>query len=277
MTSRRVTSSDGVSIAVDEMGRPDGQPIVFVHGFAQSGGIWAGLGEGRLAATYRLVAMDLRGHGASDKPEDERAYASERLGDDLDAVLRGLALERPVVAAWSYGGVVLGEYLRRRGGGALGGVLLVAAAIAVGKAAQALFGPAMMSNARALLSADGATYEAGARAFLGGCAATPLDLAHVERALVAMRKVPVHVRRALLFHGADYSTELARCEAPIATVHGDADGVVLPAMSALVSTLVPSCDATLLAGVGHLPWLEASEAFDETVRSIAERARTRSP
>ncbi|MBX3258788.1 MAG: alpha/beta hydrolase [Labilithrix sp.] len=275
MTIRRVTSSDGLAIAVEDMGQPEGQPIVFVHGFAQSRGSWTSLRDGRLAATHRLVAMDLRGHGDSDKPDDERAYASERLGDDLHAVLHGLALERPVVVAWSYGGVVLGEYLRRHGGGALGGVLLAAAAVQVGKPAQALFGPVMTSNARALLSADAAAYEAGARAFVSGCSAAPLDGAHVERAVAAMLRVPVHVRRALLFHSADYSPELARCEAPTATVHGEADQVVLPRMSALVSALAPSCDPTLVAGVGHLPWLESSEAFDASVRSIARRARTR--
>jgi non-heme chloroperoxidase len=274
MTTRFVISSDGLAIAVEDVGRLEGQPLVFIHGFAQSRGSWRSVLEGPLTATHRLVALDLRGHGDSDKPDDERAYASERLGDDLQAVLEGLGLERPVIVAWSYGGVVLGEYLRRHGGGALGGILLAAAAMQVGKPAHALFGPAMMSNARALLSADAATYEAGARAFVSGCAAAPLDLPHVERAVTAMLRVPVHVRRALLFHSADYSPELARCEAPIATVHGASDQVVLPRMSALSCALVPSCDSTLIADVGHLPWIESTDAFNASVRAIAERARS---
>jgi non-heme chloroperoxidase len=284
VTARFVISSDGLAIAVDDAGQADGQPIVFVHGFAQSRQSWASLLAGPLAATHRLVAMDLRGHGDSDKPDDDRAYVSERLGDDLHAVLGGLALERPVVVAWSYGGVVLGEFLRRHGDAALGGILLVAAAIQVGKPAQALsagparvqalFGPAMMSNARALLSADAATYEAGARAFVSGCSAAPLGEHDVEQAIAAMRRVPVHVRRALLFHSGDYSPELSRCEAPIATVHGTADQVVLPQMSDLVASLVPTCEQTRIDGVGHMPWIESTEAFHGAVRAIADRART---
>jgi pimeloyl-ACP methyl ester carboxylesterase len=264
-------AADGVRLAWGDGGRPDGRPIVLLHGIAQSREVWRSLVEGPLGGAHRLVAVDLRGHGDSERPEDDGAYGSERLGADLDAVIEGLGLARPLVVAWSYGGVVLGAYLRRYGSARLGGILLAAAAVQVGKAARALFGPAMMSNARALISTDEAEYEAGARSFLRGCTAAPLAPGVFDRALEAMLRVPAHVRRPLLARSEDYLPELARCTAPIATIHGSLDAVVLPQMSELVASSAPGTRSDVLEGVGHIAWLESPDAFVAAVRALDRR------
>jgi non-heme chloroperoxidase len=269
-----VRSTGDVNIAVEDVGPRDARAVVFVHGFAQSRHSFRPLFEGPLARDHRLVAFDLRGHGESDKPAGESPYRDgDLLGDDLHAVIETLGLVRPVVVAWSYGGVVLGEYLRRRGDAALSAVLLAAAAIHVGRSAKAFFGPAMLGNARALLSDDLAVYEAGARAFAAACTAGPIDDSVIEGAVVHMLQVPVHVRRALLSRDADFSDDYARCEVPIVTAHGRADQVVLPLMSEHVGRLVPSSVAVLLDRVGHLPWVEAPESFAEAIRELVAGTR----
>lgn len=267
-----IRAADGVRLAWGEAGKPDGRPIVLLHGIAQSRDLWQSLAEGPLAEEHRLVAVDLRGHGDSDKPEDEGAYTPVRLGDDLRAVIEGLGLACPLVVAWSYGGVALGGYLRRYGSAGLGGILLAAAAVQVGKPARALFGPTMMSNVRALMSPDEAEYEAGARAFLRGATARPLAPAAFDRALEAMLRVPGHVRRALLMRSEDYLPEVARCTAPLATVHGALDAVVFPAMSEMVAAAAPETKSEVLEGVGHVAWLEAPDAFVAAVRALNLRA-----
>jgi non-heme chloroperoxidase len=271
---RFVRSTGDVNIAVEEAGPRDAPPIVFLHGFAQSRHAFRPLLDGPLGQTHRLVAFDLRGHGDSDKPDGESPYVQgDCLGDDLHAVLEDLGLVRPVVVAWSYGGVVLGEYLRKRRGNALAGVLLAAAAIQVGKGAKAFFGPAMLENARALLSDDPAVYEAGSRAFVAGCSVEPLSPVVVDAAVAHMRRVPVHVRRAYLARSDDFSAELGRCEVPLVTVHGRGDRVVLPLLSEHIGALVPSTVAVVLDRVGHLPWLEAPEPFAQTVRELVAGTR----
>lgn len=277
MTTRHeVSSEDGVTIAVEEAGPAQARPIVLLHGIAQSRAVWRSVLAGPLADAYRLLAVDLRGHGDSSAPEGSDAYAKgERLGGDLRAVLDGLALERPIVLAWSYGGVVLGEYLRRYGAASLGGVLCVAAAVKVGKPARALFGPAMMDNARALMSEDAAVYEAGSRAFLAACPAHPLGDAFVADGVREMLRAPAHVRRALLTRSEDYSAEVAACTAPVATLHGAQDQVVLPRMSDEIAAMHPGMPHTRVPGVGHLPWLEAPPAFEVAVRVFVERVARR--
>jgi len=61
-----VTTADGVRLNVVETGNPQGPAIVFVHGISQSWLSWiAQLSDPALRAKYRLIAFDLRGHGAS--------------------------------------------------------------------------------------------------------------------------------------------------------------------------------------------------------------------
>jgi pimeloyl-ACP methyl ester carboxylesterase len=80
----------------------------------------------RLAGSFRLVAIDLRGHGLSDKPRN--AYSDSQLWtDDVHAVITELGLERPIASASSYGGIVVCDYLRCYGDAGLGGVHFVGA------------------------------------------------------------------------------------------------------------------------------------------------------
>jgi pimeloyl-ACP methyl ester carboxylesterase len=272
MTTTFVRSTDDVNLAVEEAGPRGARAIVFLHGFGQSRHSWRALLDGPLATDHRLVAVDLRGHGDSDKPTPLEAYAQdERLGQDLEAVLDALDVRRPTLVAWSYGGVVVGEYLRRYGSGRIGGLLLSAAAVMVGRTAKGFFGPGMLSHARALLSDDPEQYEAGARAFVGACSKVPLDESFVEQAVAQMKRVPVHVRRAYLSRSEDFSPEIARCSVPIVTVHGSADEVVLPAMSEHVHELSPSSVYVGLEEVGHVPWLEAQGPFLRTLRELSAR------
>jgi pimeloyl-ACP methyl ester carboxylesterase len=269
--TRLVRAPDGVRLAVDESGAPQGTPVVFLHGIAQSRRAWQSVLEGPLAREHRLIAVDLRGHGDSDRPEGDEAYTGERLGADLKAVCDDLGLAQPVIVAWSYSGVVVGEYLRANGGGDLGAILFAAAAIKVGKPARALFGPAMLTHGRALMSEDPAIYEAGARAFLLACAARPVNASFLEEGLSEMARVPAHVRRTLLGRSEDYSAEVATCGLPLATLHGALDAVVLPAMSEQIASLAPGVESTYLPDVGHLASIEAPEAFNAAIRALVAR------
>jgi pimeloyl-ACP methyl ester carboxylesterase len=62
---------------VVETGNPDGKPILFIHGLSGCGLVWGRQLGSELGRDFRLVAMDLRGHGMSAKPRD--AYGDSRL------------------------------------------------------------------------------------------------------------------------------------------------------------------------------------------------------
>lgn len=85
-----VMSAEGYRIATYTWGDPDADPVLCVHGFASScRDNWVDTGWVRdlVRAGYRVVGVDQRGHGASDKPDDARAYTMGAFVADLLAVL----------------------------------------------------------------------------------------------------------------------------------------------------------------------------------------------
>ncbi|WP_266158104.1 alpha/beta hydrolase [Dyella silvatica] len=103
------TSSDGRRIAYDISG--GGPAIVLLHGGAQSRQIWHTLGYvDRLQAHYRVLSIDLRGHGQSDKPIDASAYTTAQQCEDILAVADQAGIEQFVL--WGYSlGANIGRYL----------------------------------------------------------------------------------------------------------------------------------------------------------------------
>ena len=65
MTIASAVSSDGAAIAYRTLGDPAARPLLLVHGWAQSSACWGPDLLAELATRFRVVAMDLRGHGHS--------------------------------------------------------------------------------------------------------------------------------------------------------------------------------------------------------------------
>jgi len=78
--------SDGVELSWDAVG--EGAPLLLVHGSALSKAIWRGFGYTKaFREHFRVITMDLRGHGRSAKPHTQQAYAMDTLVADALAVL----------------------------------------------------------------------------------------------------------------------------------------------------------------------------------------------
>jgi pimeloyl-ACP methyl ester carboxylesterase len=126
---REVTAPDGLTLALYEAGKSDGPEILFIHGFSQCALCWTGqFADPHLSSRFRLTALDLRGHGASDKPLDPTRYAEDRFfADDVKAAMDELGLKRPVLVAWSYAGRIVEDYLEAYGTARLAGINYVCA------------------------------------------------------------------------------------------------------------------------------------------------------
>jgi pimeloyl-ACP methyl ester carboxylesterase len=115
MAERRVHTvigGGGIRLHVEETGNPRGPGVLFIHGYSQCRLAWRRQMDSALAGELRLVAMDSRGHGLSEKPKD--AYADSRLwADDVQAVINTLELKHPILCC-SYG-VVICDYVRHHG------------------------------------------------------------------------------------------------------------------------------------------------------------------
>jgi pimeloyl-ACP methyl ester carboxylesterase len=259
----------GLRLHVREWGNPQGPPIVFVHGWSQSQLCWSRQTAGPLAADFRLVTFDLRGHGMSEKPPDAAAYVDAQLwADDLDAVVGQLELERPVVVAWSYGGFVVTDYLAAYGEGAIAGVDLVGAAVLRTPGFEHI-GPGLLENASDACGPDLPESIAAMRRFLRACTVRPLSDPDWSTALSWNMVVPAEVRAALFAREIDAGDVLAHLTIPVLVTHGRADAIVLPSMAEHVLAVCRTVRASWYDDVGHLPFLEDSGRFD---RELAEFA-----
>lgn len=101
----QVQVDDGVTLEVATFGADGGVPLMLVHGF---GGAKEDFGDhfAALAERRRVIALDLRGHGDSDKPDDPMAYSLDRLARDVVAVADACRAERIDLLGHSMGGMV---------------------------------------------------------------------------------------------------------------------------------------------------------------------------
>ncbi len=86
-------------------GPVSGPTYLLVHGLASNAAMWLGVGDLLAQEASRVVAVDLRGHGRSEKPDE--GYAISEVVTDLAALVEALGLDRPVVAGQSWGGNVV--------------------------------------------------------------------------------------------------------------------------------------------------------------------------
>ena len=99
---------DGVNLRYLETG--SGEPaLVFIHGWCCSQSTWGDQIEA-FAPKHRIIAVDLRGHGESDKPDQD--YDIAGFADDMAWLIEEIGLERPVLIGHSMGGVTTLNLLR---------------------------------------------------------------------------------------------------------------------------------------------------------------------
>jgi pimeloyl-ACP methyl ester carboxylesterase len=96
-------NNQGVRIHYEVEGK--GPPLVLLHGLGGNLEMWYGSGYERpLKKDYQLILMDVRGHGASDKPHNPESYKLELLVSDVVAVLDDLSINKAHFFGYSMGG-----------------------------------------------------------------------------------------------------------------------------------------------------------------------------
>ena len=271
--SEKIIGGGGLNLAAYEAGKADGRPILFIHGFSGNYLTWDGVLSGPLAAEFRLVAFDLRGHGESDKPlQADRYTNSELWADDLAAVIRAKNLVRPVLVGWSYGGYVIADYIRKFGDSKLGGVVFLGSVTKNGTAEAAEFlTPEVLALFPDVLSADVRKSINGTRAltrmFANSMSETTWEIAYGSAMMV-----PPSVRAAMFSRVLDNDDVLSHIRVPTLAIHGTGDRIVRVSAARHTAGTVPNAKLLLYDGVGHAPHLEVPERLS---RDLAEFVRAR--
>jgi len=274
MKTHTVLGAAGVKLHVREYGKSTGVPILLIHGWSQSHLCWSKQYESALKDEARIVALDLRGHGMSDAPIEIGQYTdSDKWADDVAAVIDQLALDRPILVGWSYGGYIISDYVRRKGQDKIAGINFVAAAVVLGaKAFASLVGPGFLENAPGACQDDLPTNIAAIRRFVRACIVKPVSQDDFEEFLAFNMIVKPSVRAALTQRELDFGLLLEGITVPVLVTHGRADTVVLPAMADYILHHCKTAQVSWYEGVGHAPFLEEPLRFNTELKRFAGRA-----
>jgi pimeloyl-[acyl-carrier protein] methyl ester esterase len=251
---KKLTLADGRQIAWREAG--SGSTLVLLHGWSMSSAVFAEVIE-ELAANFRLLAPDLRGHGASDPGA---GYAFADFAVDLAEWIQALDLREVVLVGWSLGGQValelcplIREQLRR--------LILVSTTPRFTAAADWAAGlPDLQVRAMArdlkrnYLKTMGDFF---ALQFAGEEMPRERYRRIVDFAVRDGRLPEPEVALAALetLRLGDQRSGLGAINVPALVQHGELDRITLPGAADYLAGHLPAAELELLPGIGHAPFL----------------------
>lgn len=271
MNAHTVVGHGGTKLHVVEAGKPTGKPILFIHGFSQCSLAWTKQLSSDLASSFRLLAMDIRGHGLSDKPRD--AYGESKIwADDVRAVIEHLKLTKPVLVGWSYGGVIISDYVAAYGENEIAATNWVAAVCRLGAplVGGSFLGAPFLALVPGFFSENADESVGALRSLIRMCIPSGLSPEEEYLLLGVNVAVPPHVRVGLFSRTLDNDSVVARMKKPMLVTCGDKDVIVLPAMRDHLARLAPHAKVSNYAGSGHAPFWDAPERFNRELRELRE-------
>jgi len=273
--SYTVTAPDGVSIAVQEAGDPNGPPIVFIHGLLGSHLSWEKQVGSPALQHYRLITYDMRGHGVSGQPENADAYSDGRhWADDLAAVIAGAGVEQPVVVGWSLGAAVITNYLAAYGDEKIAGAVYVGGVIELAPE-QIVPHPRVYSG---MASPDLKTHLDAEREFVALCFSTQPDAVTFQRLLANAAMASENMQNAVQRMSLDASKGLGAMHKPLLLIYGAEDALVRAKPSFnRAKELNPNLTGKFYLESGHSPFFEEPDRFNRDLAVFMDTIEARRP
>ncbi|MFI8828674.1 alpha/beta fold hydrolase [Streptomyces sp. NPDC053431] len=247
----RAQLRDGPVLPYAEAGRPEGTPVVLVHGYADSWWTFEPLLR-RLPSSLHAYAPTQRGHGDADKPAD--GYRPEDLAVDLVAFMDAVGIDRAVLVGGSSGGVqarvVAGRYPDR-----------VAGLVLLGVPAELADKPAVKEVWETVRDLTDPVDRSFAEGFSAGLTAEPVGRGFLETVVDESLKAPARVWRETLraLLETDLRATLAGILVPTLVVWGDQDPLLTREDQQVILGAVPDSRLIVYEGVGHVPYWERPE------------------
>jgi non-heme chloroperoxidase len=269
------TTDDGVRLNYLSHGDPAGRPVVLVAGFKAPATSWAATQKSLGRAGYRVLSLDRRGHGASEKTA--AGASMQQHGADLAAFVERLALEHPVLVGGSMGGNTIWSTVSQRGdavlGGGLGGIVIVDQTPKMLGSADWPFGfyDYDASN-RDTLFAE--TVPDPGRVSLASKG--PVRIARLVKAMRGggERTLSAPEKELLNDHAkADWRAAIASTTVPVLFVAGRESEFWPCEHAAASAALAPRGTSVVLERAGHAASIEQPAAFDEALLGFLRTAR----
>lgn len=255
---------NGINMAYDDCG--SGPALLLIHGFPLSRRIWAPQ-LAHLAASFRLIAPDLRGFGASDAPEGP--YSMDLFSDDLMALLDHLGIFRAAVCGMSMGGYVLLNLLERypeRVSAACFMVTKGGGDDEAGKERRTLLSREVMAKGAQAVAAP-----FGQMLFATEAAEDQPEL-HEEIRQIILETSPAGLAGGLVAmrERRDYSGVLGSIRTPSLVIGAELDRAISAEESRRLAAAIPGAELVIIPAAGHMAGMERPEAVNAALLSFLQ-------
>jgi pimeloyl-ACP methyl ester carboxylesterase len=264
-----LTMSDGCELFYERRG--EGRPVLLVHGWMGSHRLWEPT-FADLMADHDVIALDLRGHGRSDRPLTRYSY--ERYAQDLKEVLDLLDLEGVVLVGWSMGCGVSMLYHHRFGPHRLAALALVAGSpkLVRDRAAGWVYGMAPEMHERILFEVR-RSRPAYAKLLTDGIfhAGVPQPVRDLAFQTALEASLPCALESFEDGGRLDLREGLEAIRLPVSVFHGRTDFLASFAAAEVVARTIPGAELVAFDLSVHAPHWEEPERFHQGLRELIAR------
>ena len=269
---KKVVLPDGETLAYIDTGNPSGAPVVLIHGYTDSARDWVPLMP-YLSKRFRLILVDIRGHGQSSKPEC--CYTRLDFAYDIKLLLDSLGIQRADIVGHSLGSIIAQTFAEfwpektRR-------VVLISSTGGrpPGMAPPKFDFAAEIRKLKEPIEADSPFMIAW------WDSPTPVDPDFIRRQRKDAAGIPLRVWLAVLDQGlpsdnlyGDLQSTLPKLKAPTLLIWGSKDPIMEEPMRKTLIQALPAAEVKVFEGLGHNPFWEDPEGVAAVVNGFLETAK----
>jgi non-heme chloroperoxidase len=253
----------GVRVFVQDLG--EGEPVLLVPGFGMTHEAWDRQVRVLTAARHRVICVDQRGHGRSDKPLT--GYDVDRLARDLVAVLDDRGIESCSLVGWSFGGQVGFRVAVSEPSRVARLILVGSNAVRASRSPDFPFGAEPEPTVSAMIRLETSNRHAARRTTIrSGFAGDPDSLLldwMTSQSLAMPSWAAVACYHSML--ESDQVADVGRATMPVLQIIGEQDPVHSANGARWLNERLTDARLVAIPGCGHYPMFEAPAAFDQAL------------
>ena len=260
--------ADGETLAYIDTGKPTGQPVVLIHGYTDNARDWVPLIP-YLSKNFRLILVDIRGHGQSSKPEC--CYSRLDFAYDIKLLMDGLGIQKADIVGHSLGSIIaqtFAEYWPEK----TERVVLIASTggwpPSVPRKAPQFDFASEIRKLKEPIEPDSPFMIAW------WDSPTPVDPDFIRRQRKDSAGIPLRVWLAVLDQGlpgdayADLQGTLPRLKAPTLLIWGSKDPIMEEPVRESLQKGLPSAKVKIFDGLGHNPFWEDPHSVGDIINGF---------
>ena len=269
---KKVVLPDGETLAYIDTGNPSGAPVVLIHGYTDSARDWVPLMP-YLSKRFRLILVDIRGHGQSSKPEC--CYTRLDFAYDIKLLLDSLGIQRADIVGHSLGSLIaqtFAEFWPEKSRD----VVLISSTGGrpPGMAPPKFDFAAEIRKLKEPIEPDSPFMIAW------WDSPTPVDPDFIRRQRKDAAGIPLRVWLAVLDQGlpsdnlyGDLQSTLPKLKAPTLLIWGSKDPIMEEPMRKTLIQALPAAEVKVFDGLGHNPFWEDPEGVAAVINRFLETGK----